>query len=98
MGKIKDRHMENMMKLDEFGYTDDYGNVNHNKMASSKVWLDKQGGFHDYESLTDKHLEAILQLLEVNKMGARQVHYKGLLQEKARRSSPAGEVLFGKKV
>ena len=70
-------------------------NKEQRKYAIDKIWITREGTFYTYAKLTDSHLKAILELFTQNRFNSRKCHLKGLQQEKLRRESIAGEVLFG---
>lgn len=61
------------------------------------VWTTKEGEQIPYTEMNDGHIEAVLKLFEAGKFESRACQYNSIRQEKLRRKSKAGEVLYGKK-
>jgi hypothetical protein len=66
----------------------------HEDYAKQKIWLTEHGFEIPYKELEDEHLKNIVNLLEAGKTN-RTPHYKGIMQEKLRRETKAGKLLYG---
>lgn len=66
----------------------------HEEYAARKLWMTEKGEEIPYEELEDSHLDNCIALIE-NTNTNRKPHYKGLIQERLRRDSKAGKVLYG---
>jgi hypothetical protein len=72
--------------------------MEHARNANNRIWLTKKEEPILYEDLDDLHLKNIIVGLENGYIHKnRLVHLVGLKQEKLRRSSLAGKILFGDK-
>ncbi len=65
----------------------------HERMATKKVWMTKEGEEIPYSKLDDKHLDSILLMLETKKTN-RASHLQGIREEKARRTTKLGKILY----
>jgi hypothetical protein len=61
------------------------------------IWTTKEGEEIPYTKMTNEHIDAVLKLFEEGKFKLRICQYSSIVQEKLRRTSKAGEVLYGKK-
>lgn len=65
----------------------------HERMATRKIWMTDQGEEIPYEHLHDDHLDKILNMLETRKTN-RASHLQGIKEEKARRTTKLGKILY----
>lgn len=92
MGKFKDQSVVDLNEVEKnieafcrkLAQTDD----------KNKVWTTREGKTIPYEELEDSHLDAILILFEKGKFKNRKCQHKSLKQEKLKRNSKAGKILY----
>lgn len=63
--------------------------------AADKIWMTKTGQRIEYKDLEDDHLNKILSMYKQGKFKNRLCHLKGLKQEKLKRSTKSGAILYG---
>jgi len=69
----------------------------HAELARRKIWLSKDGNTTNYENLDKVHLDNINDMLQDGRASTRKEHKDGIKQEKLRRETKAGKVLYGEK-
>lgn len=65
----------------------------HEHLAQAKVWMTEEGDKIAYKDLKDSHLDNIINMLETKETN-RWSHYEGLIEEKLRRNTELGKILY----